>query len=321
MLGRRQYRIKILQALYAYFMGGEPRIETAEKNLFHSIDKTYELFYLQFSFLMEFIDYYRNRTEEAKHKFYPTEEEKNPSTRLIDNRVVLCLQQNKDLAKKTATYKFNWADEQEILRKIFMKVRESKEHRDYLLSPEDTFKTDRDFLIRLFRKFILRSPDLLFYCEERSIYWADDYDWAGAFVLKAMKGITEQFPKEGSLISLLDSDDDNEPADDHRFIADLFRKTILHSEEFAGLISERTRNWELERIATTDVILLKMALAELLFFPNIPVKVTLNEYIEISKSFSSVKSKLFINGILDKLVSDLKAAERINKTGRGLLDK
>src|SRR5512133_2561485 len=120
MLGRRQYRIKILQALYAFFQGGEPRIETAEKNLFQSIEKTYELFYLQFAFLLEFIDYYSNRTEEAKHKFYPTEEEKNPVTRLIENKAVAALQQNKDLAVKTERYKFNWADEQEILRKIFL---------------------------------------------------------------------------------------------------------------------------------------------------------------------------------------------------------
>jgi transcription antitermination protein NusB len=208
-----------------------------------------------------------------------------------------------------------------MLRKIFIKVRESKDFRDYLESPDDSFKTDREFFVRLVRKFILRSPELQFYCEERSIHWTDDFDWAGTFVLKALKSMPEKFPKEGALTTLLDHDDDDNPADDRRFIADLFRKTILHSDEFAALISERTRNWELERIALTDIILLKMALSELMFFPNIPVKVTMNEYIEISKSFSSVKSKLFINGILDKLVSDLREGDRIKKTGRGLLEK
>ncbi len=321
MLGRRQYRIKILQALYAYFQGGEPRIETAEKNLFTSIGKTYELFYLQFSVLLEFLDYYGKRTEEAKHKFFPTDEEKNPNTRLIDNKVIQILANNQDLARQLGKYKFNWADEQEMLRKMFVRMRDSKDFREYLESSDRSFNADRDFLARLVRKVILHSPELQFFCEERSIYWADDFDWAGMFVVKTIKSIPEDFSSEGTLVSLLVREEEDDPADDRRFIADLFRKTILHSDEFAALISERTKNWELDRIALTDIILLKMALSELLFFPNIPVKVTLNEYIEISKSFSSAKSKLFINGILDKLVSDLRETDRLKKSGRGLLDK
>lgn len=321
MLGRRQYRIKILQALYAYFQGGEPRIETAEKNLFTSIGKTYELFYLQFSVLLEFLDYYGKRTEEAKHKFFPTDEEKNPNTRLIDNKVIQILANNQDLARQLGKYKFNWADEQEMLRKMFVRMRDSKDFREYLASSDRSFNADRDFLARLVRKVILHSPELQFFCEERSIYWADDFDWAGMFVVKTIKSIPEDFSSEGTLVSLLVREEEDDPADDRRFIADLFRKTILHSDEFAALISERTKNWELDRIALTDIILLKMALSELLFFPNIPVKVTLNEYIEISKSFSSAKSKLFINGILDKLVSDLRETDRLKKSGRGLLDK
>jgi N utilization substance protein B len=321
MLGRRQYRIKILQSLYAYFQGGEPRLEIAEKNLFHSIDKTYELFYLQFSFLLEFIDFYLTRTEDAKHKFFPTEEEKNPNMRLLDNAVVLQLQQNKDLRRKIEKYKFNWADEQEMLFKIFRKVRDSKDLREYLKPDDRSYESDREFIGRLFRKFIARSPELQFYCEERSIYWSDDFEWASSFALKALKSITPDFPATGTLASLFEKEEEEDPADDRKFTADLFRKSIIHSDEFGGLIGERTRNWELERIALTDIILLKMALSELLFFPNIPVKVTMNEYIEISKYFSSAKSKLFINGILDKLVSDLKAEDKIRKTGRGLVEK
>lgn len=321
MLGRRQYRIKILQSLYAYFQGGEPRVEIAEKNLFQSIEKTVELYYLFFSALLEFIDFYEVRTEEARHKFYPTEEEKNPNTRLLANAIVRTLRENREIKRADERYKFNWADDQELFRKIFIKIRDSKELRDYLESTGDTHETDRDFITRLFRKFILRSADLQFYCEERSIYWADDYDWAALFVMKTLKSIPPGFPAEGKLISLLEREEDEDPSDDQRFIRDLFTKTILHSDEFSALISERTRNWELDRIALTDIILLKMALAELLFFPSIPVKVTFNEYIEISKHFSSAKSKLFINGILDKLVSDLREQGRITKTGRGLLDK
>jgi len=321
MLGRRQYRIKILQALYAFFQGGEPRIEIAEKNLFNSIDKTYELFYLQFSFLLEFIDFFRQKTEDAKHKFFPTEEEKNPNLRLLENKVVLLLQENNDLLRQIDKYKFNWSEEQDMLRKIYQKAKDSKDYRDYLESSEDSFVFDRDFIALLYKKFIARSPELIFYCEERNIYWVDDYDWAATFVLKVLKTIPENFKAKDTVLAVLAKDSEEDPADDRRFISNLFRKTIIHSEEFATLISERTRNWEVDRIALTDFILLKMALAELLHFPNIPVKVTLNEYIEISKYFSSVKSKLFINGILDKLVSDLREEDKIHKTGRGLLEK
>ena len=320
MLGRRQYRIKTLQALYAFFQGGEPRLDIAEKNLFHSIDKTIELFYMQVSFLLEFIDFYGNRTENARHKFYPTEEEKNPSMRLIENPVVVQLRANVDLARKVDRYKFNWADEQEMLRKIYQKVRDSKETREYLQSGDHSYEADREFLWKLFRKYMARSPELQSFCEDRSIYWADDFDWAASYVIKVLKAITPDFPAAATLESLLEEEDEN-PDDDRKFTADLFRKAIIHSDEFGTLIGDRTRNWEVERIALTDIILLKMALTELLFFPNIPVKVTMNEYIEISKHFSSVKSKLFINGILDKLVTDLKAEDRIVKTGRGLVEK
>ena len=321
MLGRRQYRIKIMQALYAYFQGGEPRIEIAEKNLFRSIDQTSELFFLQFSALIEFLDYYEKRTEEARHKFFPTEEEKNPNTRLITNAVSVILHQNEELARKAEQYKFNWADEQEMFRKMYVRLKESKDHSEYLNASGTSFEADRDFISRLFRKVVVRSADLQYYCEEKSIHWADDYDWAGLFVLKALKQIPADLPPAASLVSLLEREDDEDPAGDRKFISDLFTKTIVHSDEYAVLIGERTRNWELDRIALTDIILLKMALTELLYFQNIPVKVTMNEYIEISKYFSSAKSKLFINGILDKMVTDLRKEGRIEKTGRGLLEK
>lgn len=320
MLGRRQYRIKTLQALYAYFQGGEPRIEIAEKNLFLSIEKSYELFYLQLSCLLEFIDFYSKRSEDAKHKFFPTEEEKNSTLRLAENLVILQLQQNKTLQQRIQRYKFNWADEQEILRKVFLKVRDSKEYSEYNQLESRSYDDDKDFIIKMFRKFIVRNPALISYCDEQSIYWADDYEWAATFALKALKGMTPSFTPQDSLTAILLKEDEDDPKEDQKFIADLFRKTILHSDEFATLISERTRNWEIERIALTDIILLKMALSELMFFQNIPVKVTLNEYIEISKYFSSAKSKLFINGILDKLATDLKASDKIVKVGRGLLD-
>lgn len=319
MLGRRHYRIKVLQALYAYFQGGESRIEIAEKHLLHSIDKVYELYYLQLSFLLEVIHFYRFRMEESKTKFFPTPEEVNPSYKLSENRLVLQLHQNRDLNDQIVKYKISWTEEQEMVRKVYQKLKASKDLADYLNSGESSYREDQDFLERLFRKFVAKSPDLQYYFEERSIFWYDDFDVAAVFVLKTIKLMTEQLGERESLTSLFNRDQDDNPAEDRKFILDLFRKTIISSEDSDKLIDDRTRNWELDRIALTDILLIKMALTELTAFSQIPVKVTMNEYIEISKQFSSQKSKLFINGILDKLVMDLTEEKKIQKTGRGLM--
>ena len=319
MLGRRHYRIKTLQALYAYFQGGEARIEIAEKNLLQSIDKVYELYYHQLSFLLEIIHFYRFRTEESKTKFYPTPEEINPSYKLAENRIVLKLQENRDRQDQLNYYRVSWTEEQAMVRKVYQNITGSKELADYLASGESSFTEDQDFLEKMFRKFIAKSPDLQFYFEERSIYWENDFEVAAVFVLKTIKLITQSFSEKDTMISLFSKDQDNEPDEDRIFIVELFRKTIMNSDESDKLIDDRTKNWELERIALTDILLIKMALTELTHFSQIPVKVTLNEYIEISKQFSSQKSKLFINGILDKLVTDLTAEKKIRKTGRGLM--
>lgn len=319
MLGRRHFRIKVLQGLYAYFQGGEPRIEVAEKNLLISIEKTIELYYLQWSFFLEVIDFYERRQEDARHKFLPTEEELNPSAKLLDNRVVHQLRENQDLKRRQERYKFNWSDDQEIVRRTWQKIRDSKDHLEYLHSGVSSYEEDRLFAEKLFKKFIARSHDLQYYCDERSIYWADDFDWAASFVLKSLKMIDQGFGASDPLTNLFAREEDDDPAEDHQFTVDLFRKTIIHSTEYEKLIEERTHNWEIDRIALTDIILIKMALTELIHFSNIPVKVTLNEYIELSKYFSSLKSKHFINGILDKLVIDLQEEKKIRKTGRGLM--
>lgn len=319
MLGRRHYRIKVLQALYAWFQGGEPRIEVAERNLFRSIDQVYELYWLQWSFLLELIHFYRYRTEEAKTKFYPTPEELNPNLKLLENKLIIQLQENHGLSSKISSYRFSWTEEQEMVRKVYQKLKASKDYRQYLESGQNSFEEDQAFLEVLFRKIIARSAEFQFYCEDRNIYWEDDFEVAAMFVIKTIKLLTPGFSSDDDIIALFGKVSEEDAADDRRFISGLFQKTIRQSEEWDQLIETRTRNWELERIALTDILLIKMALTELTAFSQIPVKVSLNEYIEISKQFSSRKSKMFINGILDNLVGDLTGAGRIKKTGRGLM--
>jgi N utilization substance protein B len=319
MLGRRHYRIKVLQALYAYFQGGETRIDIAEKNLLGSLDKFYELYYLQLSFILEVIHFYRFRMEESKTKFYPTPEETNPSYKLSENRLIMQLQESRDLKEQSSRYKISWTEEQDMVRKVYQKLKSSKDLTDYLSSGENSYVEDQVFAERLFRKFIARSPDLQYFCSERNLFWDDDFEVAAMFVIKTIRLMTETFDAGDSITGVFPKGQEEDQEDDRKFIVDLFRRTIMSSEESDKLIDARTRNWELERIALTDILLIKMALTEFTAFTQIPVKVTMNEYIEISKQFSSVKSKLFINGILDKLVSDLTAEKKIKKTGRGLM--
>ncbi|NCA76084.1 MAG: transcription antitermination factor NusB [Alphaproteobacteria bacterium] len=319
MIGRRHYRIKVLQALYAWFQGGEDRIEVAEKNLLNSIEKVHELYYLQLSFLLEVIHFYGYRLEEAKTKFFPTPQELNPSYKLMENLLIRQLQENTDLSRNISKYKISWTEEQEMVRKVYQKIKTGKDHQEYLQSETRSYQEDQEFLERLFRKYIAKSPDLQYYCEERNIFWYDDFDVAAIFVLKTIKQLTPGFSSAEPISSVFTHDQLDDPEEDHKFIVELFRKTVLNSESSTALIDARTKNWEIDRIALTDIILIKMALTEFTCFSQIPVKVTLNEYIEISKQFSSQKSKLFINGILDKLVTDLTVEKRIIKTGRGLM--
>lgn len=319
MLGRRQYRIKVLQALYAYFQGGESRPEVAERNLLKSVDKFYELYYLLFSFFFEVIHYYSYRMEESKSKFFPTAEELNPNLKLLENRVLLQLQRNRNLMDSLEKYKFSWSEEQQMVRKVYQKLKNSKDLAEYLNSGKTSYKEDQEYLEKLFRKLIAKSSDLQSFCEDRSIYWSDDFEIASGFLLKTIKLISENFGDQEILMALFVKDPEEEEKEDKKFLLDLFRKTIFGSDAMDRMIEPRTQNWELERIALTDIILIKMALAELMYFSQIPVKVTLNEYIEISKQFSSHKSKSFINGILDKLATDLTEEKKIRKTGRGLM--
>ena len=319
MIGRRYYRTKVLQALYAWFQGGEERIEIAEKNLLHGIEQFYELYFLFFSFFIEITDFYRKRIEDARHKFLPTAEELNPSQKFFQNRIVRSILSNKDLQHQKNRYRFSWTEDQEMIRKVFLKIRNSKDMKDYLASGISSFNEDQETVHKLVRKYIARSPEFRSYCEERSIHWSYDFNLASLFVQKTVLLMHEQFSDSSSFLDLFNKEEDGDPAEEERFITDLFRKTILHSDEYEEMIRLKTKNWEIERIAMTDIILLKMGIAELINFPTIPVKVTLNEYIDISKNFSTPKSKIFVNGILDKIIETLQAENKIKKHGRGLI--
>ncbi|NVN96374.1 MAG: transcription antitermination factor NusB [Bacteroidetes bacterium] len=321
MLNRRYLRTKVMQALYAFFQSDDDRMDIAERNLIKSIEKLYELYIYQLSLLVELVDFAKRRMEENKLKHIPSAEDLNPNCRFIENRFVKQLENNKNFQLHFDELKINWSEEQDLFRSIYQKLIDNKSFIAYMDAEESSYAADKKIIISILRKFIISDDALQNYFEDKNIYWADDFLTVSMMVLKTIDSFKEEDGELFALPELYKNEDRNNADDDKNFVIDLFRKTIINANKYEKLISEKTTNWEVERIAIVDNILIKMALVELLEFPSIPIKVTLNEYIEISKGYSSDKSKVFINGILDKLIDDLKENKSIKKIGRGLIDK
>ncbi len=315
MLNRRHLRIKVLQALYAYFQSNEDNFRRTENELMQAVERIQDLYlYLLLTF-SEIKVIAENRIEENTKKIRPTEEDLNPNTKFIDNKIILMLEENKELRRLSEERKVNWIGDEhhEMFRKMFLTIKDSEIYFEYMNIEARTFEDDKAFALELFKVEIANSELLYNFFEEKSIHWIDDIDLACSMVLKTLKTANEGEVLE--LLPLYKVDDDEQD-----FIRDLLRKTISMDKENEVLIDDLTKNWELDRIAKMDVILMKMAITELQVFSNIPTKVTLNEYIEISKFYSTPKSNGFINGILDKAIDRLQAEKKIVKIGRGLMN-
>ena len=306
-----------MQEVYAYLQRGEANLPLAEKELLKSFEKLYDLFIYQLSFLAEVIDFAKLRAEGAIQKFLPTEEDLNPDTRLTDNRLIDLITQNKEYSSHVNRLKISWNDEREMIRGILNDFRNNGENKLSVSSNKDPFSADKKFLTDFFRNYVAPYETLESFYEEKSIYWANDYPIVTSNIIKCLGEIKEGWNEEEHIPLFYTSPADKN--DGKEFALTLFRKTILHRDEFEQMIGKKAVNWDLERIALMDMIILEMALTEILEFPTIPVKVSFNEYIEISKNYSTPKSKIFINGILDKLILDLKEKNQIKKAGRGLV--
>jgi len=320
MLSRRHLRIKTLQALYSYFVSNDVELGVGEKNMLRSTERIFELVIYQISFLAELVKFSQKRIEENKLKFFPTEEDLQPNTKFVDSHFFAKFSQNRDYLRRVSAYKINWTDEVEMVRKIYNEMINSPSYKKYMLTKVGSFEEDKNFIIQVFKENVAENDALAFFYEEKNISWVSDIDIANQLVIKIIKGVTEDQHDFEPLPSLYNLDGKEEQDEDKKYQILLYHKVILKSDEYERIVQEKASNWELNRIALMDIILLKMALAELMEFPSIPVKVTLNEYIELSKYFSTPKSSVFINGILDKLIADMKKAKKIVKTGRGLME-
>ena len=313
MISRRIIRTKVLQVLYAYYSSEEKSINATEKELFFCIQKAYDLYHYLFSLVIEIADYAEDRIEIKRNKHQPSYEDLHPNTKFISNQIIGQLRNNKQLNTYLDQKKLSWKDNPELIKELYLLMTESEMYEEYMKDKTRSYLDDRKFIERLFNKIILVSEDLYVELEEKSIYWNDDVDFVISMITKTLKRFNELSDASQSLMPMFKDQEDRD------FTKDLLRKSIINHDELRELIKEHSKNWDVERIAFMDILIMQLAITEFLYFPTIPTKVSLNEYIELSKFYSTEKSRNFINGILDKTLKDLKRSEKISKSGRGLI--
>jgi N utilization substance protein B len=302
-----------MQTVYGYHKGGEKNLQRAEKDLFHSISKSYELYHLLLLLILEVSNYAEKRIEMGLKKNRPTSADLNPVRIFVDNEVVAQLRTNEQLLKYVDATGVSWSNNPAMVRNIYEEVLKSELYKEYLKCETSSYEEDKKFVAKLYEKVIGQYEPLYVFLEEQSIFWNDESEFILSMVVKSIKEFSHEKGEEQPLQKEFKDDDDRD------FVKSLLRKVVFNGDEYLKLIEEFSKNWEIDRVAFLDIILMKIALAEVMEFPQIPVKVTLNEYIEIAKHYSTPKSGVFINGILDKIIEHLKDDERFLKSGKGLL--
>jgi len=298
-----------MQALYSYFQHEKANVAQFEKDLFKSLDKIYELYLSILALLNDIHHVSLMVIDENKNKRLPSQEDINPNLRFANNSLLLSINKNPELKAQLEKRKISWQNDFDVVRKLFTEIRNGEVYKEYLAAGQTGIDSDRDLIIAVITDHLSENEVLNSLFEEKNMHWADDTFVAFNSVIRNL----EDFKGEFVLQPLL-----KDEKDDLEFMSVLFNKTILYHQQSEELIGRHTQNWEVERIANMDMLLMEMALAEILHLPNIPVKASLNEYIDISKEYSTPNSKTFVNGVLDKIIAELKRENKINKTGRGL---
>ena len=307
MINRVLIRLKVVQILYAYYQNEGKNLEAAEKELFYSLSKAYDLYHYLLLLMVEVTRFADRRIDNRRNKLRPTEEDLNPNTRFIDNAFIAQLAQNKQLEEYSNNQKRTWEDEGEFIKRLFASIEESKAYQEYMSKDTLTYEDDRELWRKLYRSMIAQNEQIDEILEEQSLYWNDDKAIVDTFILKTIKRFE---PENGADQELLPEYRDEM---DTEFARKLFRNAIAGAEPYRKMIAENTKNWDVERIAFMDILIMQVALAEMFSFPSIPVSVTLNEYVEIAKMYSTPKSGSFINGMLDTIANKLKSEGKLNK--------
>jgi N utilization substance protein B len=305
MINREIIRIKIVQLTYAYYQNGNKNIDTAEKELFFSLSKAYDLYNHLLALIVAVTQEARRRLEifQAKALREGTAE---PSQRLAFNRFAVQLENNTQLCEFMETQKRTWADSAEFVGHLLEQIEQSQIYKDYLDS-EDSYDVDRELWRRIYRTLIQENADLDLLLEEQSLYWNDDKEVVDTFVLKTIKRFEEKNGSKQELLPEYDSEEEKE------YARKLFRATIMNGEEYQRYMSEASLNWDFKRLAYMDVIIMQIAIAEMLSFPTIPLSVTINEFVELAKVYSTPRSYGYINGMLDAIARHLIRQGRLMK--------
>ncbi len=312
MINRRHIRVKVMQSVYAMITSKTDDIIREEKFLKHSIQKLLDLYVLQLQLLLEVQEMAAKKIAISKKKHLATEDELNPNTKFIENAALLSLANSTSFATyKTDNAINNWSIDDEYVKVVWNKLEHSNLYKSYINSAESSFQNDKKFVQSFFKEIVAPEEKLAEYYEDQNISWLDDIPFVNTWIVRTLSKLKQD---KVFVLDRLYKDDDDE-----KFVLELFRKVILHHTAYEADISSKTPNWEADRIADIDMILIKMAITEFLKFPSIPVRVTINEYIEISKDYSTNKSGYFINGVLDKLSREFSSDKRLHKIGRGLL--
>lgn len=314
MISRRLLRIKALMALYAYNRREDDDLVKAEAELMFSIGKTYDLYHYLLLLIIDMADIAEDRIQQALLKKMPSDEDLNPNRRFADNKVVSQMSNNLSFKKHISQSKLSWVNYSHIPRQLYQNMTSWDAYKDYMTSGDTGYNADKKFIIRLLTEFLPVSDELLNCLEEQSIYWNDDMEYVTIMAEKTLKKFKAGSGENVLMMPLFKNEEDE------AFVKILFRKAILHAREYSELIDHNTTNWEVERIALMDILVMQLAITEVMEFPEIPVKVTLNEYIEIAKYYCTSKSSTFVNGILDNIVREMNEKELFRKAGRGLLE-
>lgn len=307
MINRELLRKKVIQTLYAYNKGNNVTHMMAEKELFHNIERTYDLYFQLLQLSVEITNYAAMRIDNKRNKLQPTHDDLNPNTRFIENAFVNQLTENIQFGEYMAKHKLSWVNYPEVIKNLFDDIETSDFYQEYMTASEVDYTNDKDLWRKIFKKLIVTSEEVDSAIEDQSIYWVDDVDVVMSFVIKTIKRFELSNGLQQQLLPMFKDDEDAE------FASKLLIGTLKNGEKYREMIDQNTRNWDLDRIAFMDILIMQVALTEIMDFPTIPVNVTLNEYIEIAKKYSTVKSGTFINGVLDNIVSKLKSENKLIK--------
>lgn len=307
MINRNLIRIRVVQLVYAWYQNTNKDLRNAEKELLFGLQKSYDLYYFLLLLMVELTDSYQNRVETKRNKFLPTEEDLHPNTHLIDNQFILQLRENKQFLKQLAERPLSWEANDAFIKNLLDTILSSEAYKEYSEIASPSYEDDQEFWRKAFKQFIYLNEELDDILEDECIYWNDDVEIVQTFVLKTIKRFSAENGDDQPLLPMFKDEEDKV------FALKLLHNSILDEKEYRKLIEKHTEKWDFDRIAFMDLIIMQVALSEILTFESIPTNVSLNEYIEIAKSYSTSKSGTFINGILDAIVQEIKKEKRIFK--------